>query len=88
MDYSSFKNLLLEQMNKYVGIVLTEEQCHSFFDYMNLLIEKNKVMNLTAITEPEEIILRHFVDSSIPLKFYGDKLDYRLLFCAKIVLLY
>ena len=81
MDYSSFKNLLLKQMNKYMGIVLTEEQCNSFFVYMNLLIEKNKVMNLTAITEPEEIILRHFVDSSIPLKFYGDKLNSKKYIC-------
>lgn len=75
MGYSVFKKLMLEQMNKYVGIVLTEEQCRSFFEYMNLLIEKNKVMNLTAITEPEEIVLRHFVDSAAPLKFYGDKLN-------------
>ena len=39
---------------------------------MNLLVEKNKVMNLTAITDPDEIILRHFVDSSILIKFYGE----------------
>ncbi len=81
MDYSVFKKLLLEQMNKYVGIVLTEEQCRSFFEYMNLLIEKNKVMNLTAITEPGEIILRHFVDSSMPIKFYGDKLNKNKFIC-------
>ena len=68
-------------MKKYVGIVLTEEQCHCFFDYMNLLIDKNKVMNLTAITEPEEIILRHFVDSSIPMNFYGDKLNSEMYIC-------
>ena len=68
-------------MKKFVGIVLTEEQCHCFFDYMNLLIDKNKVMNLTAITEPEEIILRHFVDSSIPLKFYADKRNLKKYIC-------
>ena len=40
-----------------------------FFDYMNDLIEKNKVMNLTAIVEPDEIIVRHFVDSCSPIFF-------------------
>lgn len=81
MDYSTFKNLIQDLMNKFLGIDLSEEQCHKFFVYMNLLIEKNKVMNLTAITEPEEIILRHFVDSSIPLKFYGDKLNDKKYIC-------
>ena len=74
MEYLDFKNLICEQMNRFVGIVLSDEQCHNFFIYMNLLIEKNKVMNLTTITEPKEIILRHFVDSSIPIKFYNDKI--------------
>jgi len=35
---------------------------------MNLLIEWNEKMNLTAITEPEEIILKHFIDSITILK--------------------
>ncbi|MBQ5810343.1 MAG: 16S rRNA (guanine(527)-N(7))-methyltransferase RsmG, partial [Clostridia bacterium] len=36
--------------------------------YAEMLIEKNKVMNLTAITQPEEVALKHFYDSLIPLK--------------------
>lgn len=39
------------------------EQSEQFFEYMNLLIEWNEKMNLTAITAPEDIILKHFVDS-------------------------
>ena len=39
------------------------EQLEQFFVYMNLLIEWNEKMNLTAITEPEEIVLKHFIDS-------------------------
>lgn len=35
--------------------------------YAEMLIEKNKVMNLTAITEPQEIAIKHFYDSLIPL---------------------
>ena len=73
MDYTDLKNIISQKFNHYVGIVLTEKQCQNFYDYMNLLIEKNKVMNLTAITEPEEIITRHFVDSTMPIKFYGEE---------------
>ena len=63
-----------EKLNKAfinnIGIELSEKKCEQFFDFMNLLIEKNKVMNLTSITDPDEIILRHYVDSCMPLKFY------------------
>lgn len=75
MDYAVFKNLISDKFNSYIGIVLSEEQCHNFFMYMNLLIERNKVMNLTAITEPEEIVVRHFLDSSMPVKFYEKDLS-------------
>lgn len=49
----------LEKLN----IELTEEQFEQFEKYYDLLIEKNKVMNLTAITEYEEVIVKHFLDS-------------------------
>ena len=39
---------------------------------MNLLIEWNKKVNLTAITEPDEIILKHFVDSLTISKYISD----------------
>lgn len=45
------------------GIELSEEQISQFILYYELLVEKNKVMNLTAITEYEEVVLKHFVDS-------------------------
>lgn len=45
------------------GVELNEEQLEKFDDFYKLLIEKNKVMNLTAITEYEEVINKHFVDS-------------------------
>ncbi|MBO5609019.1 MAG: 16S rRNA (guanine(527)-N(7))-methyltransferase RsmG [Eubacterium sp.] len=46
-----------------LGISLTEEQLSQFEKYMNMVVEKNKVMNLTAITEPEDFYLKHFADS-------------------------
>lgn len=42
---------------------LAEEMQQQFQDYMNLLLEWNEKINLTAITEEDEIILKHFVDS-------------------------
>lgn len=44
-------------------VLLTDAQIEQFEQYYDMLIEKNKVMNLTAITEREEVILKHFIDS-------------------------
>ena len=41
----------------------TEEQLAHFTRYYELLVETNKVMNLTAITEPEDVAVKHMVDS-------------------------
>lgn len=46
-----------------LNIELTEEQYRQFITYYEMLVEKNKVMNLTAITEYEEVIEKHFLDS-------------------------
>ena len=45
-----------------LGISLTEEQLSALEVYAELLCEKNKVMNLTAITEERQIALKHFAD--------------------------
>ena len=62
MDFNEFKLKLLEKTSK-IDENLTEEQVEQFYNYMNLLIEWNEKINLTAIIEPEDIILKHFVDS-------------------------
>ena len=41
----------------------SEQQLNQLEDYYTMLVEKNKVMNLTAITEPEEVYTKHFLDS-------------------------
>ena len=46
-----------------LGIELSEKQIHQFIKYYEMLVEKNKVMNLTAITEFNEVIVKHFIDS-------------------------
>lgn len=55
-----------------LGVRFCVEQLEQFFVYMNLLIEWNEKMNLTAIVEPEEIILKHFIDSITILKDLKD----------------
>lgn len=44
-------------------IEISQNQAEKFYIFMDELIKKNEVMNLTAITDPDEIILKHFVDS-------------------------
>lgn len=46
-----------------LGITLTNEQIKQFLEYYELLIEWNSFMNLTAITEFDEVVTKHFVDS-------------------------
>ena len=46
-----------------IGITLTDDQKKQFDQYYRLLVEWNKVMNLTGITEYDEVNLKHFIDS-------------------------
>lgn len=62
MDIEKFKITFQEYLEK-LEIELDEKQIEKFYDYMNLMIEWNKKINLTAIVKPEEIIVKHFVDS-------------------------
>lgn len=62
MEFLEFKKMLLEEANA-INIKMNEQQEEMFFEYMNLLLKWNEVMNLTAITKPEEIIRKHFIDS-------------------------
>lgn len=54
---------LLESKVKELSLVLNERQKKQFEDYYRILVEWNNVMNLTAITEYEEVIEKHFIDS-------------------------
>lgn len=46
-----------------INLEISEYQIEQFINFYHFLIEKNKVMNLTGITEPKEVIIKHFVDS-------------------------
>ena len=62
-DLTSFEKGL-EQLS----ITLSGKQKQQFLTYYEYLVEKNKVMNLTAITEYEEVITKHFLDSLAVVK--------------------
>lgn len=49
------------------GLSLTRQQCEYFDTYSNFLLEYNEKVNLTAITDPNEMVIKHFVDSILPL---------------------
>ncbi|MGN0027552.1 MAG: 16S rRNA (guanine(527)-N(7))-methyltransferase RsmG [Clostridium sp.] len=53
---------LMKEASLEAGIDLTENQYNQFIEYMKLLQEWNEKINLTAITEDEEVIKKHFID--------------------------
>ena len=57
-----FKELMESGLND-LNLSLCSGQMEQFYDYYELLIEWNKVMNLTGITEFEEVLVKHFADS-------------------------
>lgn len=61
----------LEELN----ISLSDYQIEQFLIYYELLVEKNKVMNLTAITEFSEVVYKHFLDSLSIVKVYRPESD-------------
>lgn len=64
MDFNQYPEIeLFRRGLSELELELSERQLQQFIDYYELLVETNKVMNLTAITELNEIITKHFVDS-------------------------
>lgn len=66
MKETEFINALKDQ-----GIELSKKQIGQFNTYYKMLVEWNEKINLTAVTEQEEVYLKHFYDSITPL-FYAD----------------
>lgn len=59
---------MLEKQCEELEILLSDNQKEQFFRYYEMLIEWNKVMNLTAITEISDVITKHFADSLLLVK--------------------
>ena len=62
MEKEEFKKLLYSYGRK-IDIEFNDKQINQFYGYMNLLLEWNEKINLTTIVEPEDVILKHFIDS-------------------------
>ncbi|PJJ30345.1 16S rRNA (guanine(527)-N(7))-methyltransferase RsmG [Lacrimispora celerecrescens] len=76
----AFEESLRKELNL-LSIELKENQINQFYDYFQLLVEWNKFMNLTAITEMDEVITKHFVDSLSLIKAVEEieTKDYRII---------
>lgn len=62
MEYKEFEREIIEN-SKEINIIVTEKEIKSLYQYMELMLEWNKNINLTAITDEKEVILKHFIDS-------------------------
>ncbi|MCI5584843.1 MAG: 16S rRNA (guanine(527)-N(7))-methyltransferase RsmG [Lachnospiraceae bacterium] len=72
------RKFLFEEINK-IEISLSEEQINQFLIYYDLLVEWNSFMNLTGITEFEEVVIKHFVDSLTLVKAINLDGDFSLI---------
>ena len=59
----------LPEIMKAYNIQVTDHQLSQLTLFYEMMIEKNKVMNLTAITSPDEVEIKHFIDSLMIVKF-------------------
>ena len=57
-----YNNLLKEKAYE-IGIELDDQQIDQFNEFYEMMVEWNKVMNLTGITEYDEVVEKHFIDS-------------------------
>jgi len=71
MDKQIFKQKLKENAG-IIGISLDEQELEKFYNYKNLVVEWNEKINLTAITDDHEFIVKHFIDS-ITINKYIEK---------------
>lgn len=68
MEYNVFQEKLKKECER-MQIDIKENQIEKFYIYMNLLLEWNQKINLTAITDCDEIIIKHFIDSLTICKY-------------------
>ncbi len=76
----SFEESLRKELNL-LSIELEKNQINQFYEYFQLLVEWNEFMNLTAITEMDEVITKHFVDSLSLIKAVDEigTMNYRII---------
>lgn len=60
----------LKEVAEKINIVLSEKQLEQFQIYYYNMIETNKVMNLTSITDEKDVVIKHFIDSISIMNYY------------------
>lgn len=74
MDREEFDKILIEKASEN-DIIISDEESNDFYMYMKNLIEWNQNINLTAIRDEREIIVKHFIDSILVEKYiYGNRM--------------
>lgn len=71
MNLQEFQNILKEECHKN-KIEFQEKASEKFYQYMNLILEWNEKINVTAIKEEKEFIVKHFIDSLTICGFVKD----------------
>lgn len=71
MKYNEFK-LIFENKEKEIDINVSDENIKKLYEYMTILLDWNEKINLTAITNVDEIIEKHFIDSLTILRYIKD----------------
>ena len=64
--------IIKEKFNLY-GFALSDLQATQFYKYYNFLVSENQKYNLTAITDFNDVIIKHFIDSILPLTEIKEK---------------
>lgn len=72
MEEKSFKNKLKENAEK-IGVLLNEEKLYKLYKYKEVVLEWNEKINLTAIIDESEFIVKHFIDSLTINKYIEPK---------------
>lgn len=79
--FADYSPLLKQKAAAILGLELTDGQLSQFCKFGELLLDWNERMNLTSITDPEEVVIKHFLDSLVFirwLKLYYPSLDLKL----------
>jgi len=78
------KEAFRENLKK-INIEVSDVQIEAFDEYYRMLVEWNEIMNLTAITDYEEVLLKHYIDSLAINKAIDDESNWNLNKNIKII---
>lgn len=72
MELEEFQKNIIKEAKK-LNIELTKQQSEQFYKYTTMLLDWNTRINLTSITEIQDVITKHFIDSLTILKYIKEE---------------